>query len=147
MLRLLYRTAAWLIVPLALLLCAQWPLRDAVQAWSREANDLAQIIFALYMAVAVTAASRSHAHLAAAHRGNGHHSSWRHWATAACVVPWAAFVLWSAAPQVWQSLLQLEHFGETLNPGYFVIKLSLAVLLALVIAQALMPPPASVAGP
>ena len=52
--RLAFLAAAALVLPLALLLFAQWPLRDLVQAHSREANDLAQIIFALYMAVAVT---------------------------------------------------------------------------------------------
>ena len=33
--------AAVLVVPLALLLCAQWPLREGLHAYSREANDLA----------------------------------------------------------------------------------------------------------
>ncbi len=31
-----------LVLPLALLLFLQWPLRDVVQQYSREANDLAQ---------------------------------------------------------------------------------------------------------
>jgi len=35
------RAAAWLVLPLALLLFAQWPLRDLVGAWSRQANDIA----------------------------------------------------------------------------------------------------------
>ena len=48
------RGAGWLMLPLALLLFAQWPLRELVQAGSREANDLAQVVFALYMAVART---------------------------------------------------------------------------------------------
>jgi hypothetical protein len=30
----------WLALPVVVLLFLQWPLRDAVQAWSREANDL-----------------------------------------------------------------------------------------------------------
>lgn len=42
-----------------MLLFAQWPPHELVQAWSREANDLAQTIFALYVTVAVTAARRS----------------------------------------------------------------------------------------
>src|SRR5438270_287550 len=56
---------AWLALPLSLLLFLQWPLRDVVQAYSREANDLAQILFAIYVSVAVTAATRNGAHLAA----------------------------------------------------------------------------------
>ena len=56
---------AWLAVPLALLLFAQWPLRDLVGAWSRDANDAAQWIFALYVALALRAATRARAHMAA----------------------------------------------------------------------------------
>src|SRR5207253_2573805 len=80
----LFRAAAWLVLPLALLLFAQWPLRDLVQAYSREANDLAQVVFALYMAVAVSAATRANVHLSA-----GHHAprvtTRRAWALFACV--------------------------------------------------------------
>ena len=32
----------WLVLPVALILFLQWPLRDFVRAWSREANDLGQ---------------------------------------------------------------------------------------------------------
>ena len=58
--------ASMLVLPLAVLLLAQWPLREWVQAGSRQANDVAQIVFALYVAVAITAASRANTHLAAA---------------------------------------------------------------------------------
>jgi len=57
--------ASWLVLPVTLLLFLQWPLRDVIQAWSREANDLAQWLFALYVSVALTATSRARAHLAA----------------------------------------------------------------------------------
>src|SRR6185369_4061157 len=56
---------AWLVLPLALLLFAQWPLRDLVGAGSRQANDLAQWIFALYVALALRQATCSRAHLTA----------------------------------------------------------------------------------
>src|SRR5205085_6516927 len=59
----LMRAGRWLAPLLALLLFAQWPLRDWVQAYSREANDLAQIGFAFYVSLAVTAATRAGAHL------------------------------------------------------------------------------------
>src|SRR5215217_4635917 len=49
----------WLALPVVLLLFLQWPLRDAVRAWSREANDLGQCFFALFVAIAVTAATRA----------------------------------------------------------------------------------------
>src|SRR5437762_900472 len=53
---LVLRAAMWVALPLALLLFAQWPLRDLVQAYSREANDLGQLLFAAYVAVAVAVA-------------------------------------------------------------------------------------------
>jgi TRAP-type C4-dicarboxylate transport system permease small subunit len=139
MMRVLVLCAGVLVLPLAALLFAQWPLRDLVQAYSRQTNDLAQIIFALYMAVAVTAASRDGAHLAAGHvihDREGHARRWRAWAVLACVAPWAMFMLWSAGPQLWQSLLQLERFGETLSPGFFLIKLALGLMVVLILADA-----------
>ena len=42
----------WLALPVVLLLSAQWPLRDLVRCCSREANDLGQWLFALFIAVA-----------------------------------------------------------------------------------------------
>jgi TRAP-type C4-dicarboxylate transport system permease small subunit len=140
MTRLLFRLASVLVLPLALLLFAQWPLRELVQAHSNEANDLAQILFALYMAVAVTAASREGLHLSAGHAPDEHiaaSSRWRTWALLACTAPWALFLLWAAAPAVWQSVRQSEHFAETSNPGYFIIKLALCLLLVLVLAEAI----------
>jgi TRAP-type C4-dicarboxylate transport system permease small subunit len=47
-----------LVLPISLLLFLQWPLRDLLQAYSREANDLAQWLFALYVSVAITYATR-----------------------------------------------------------------------------------------
>ena len=146
--KIVLQSAAWLVLPLAFLLCAQWPLRELVQAWSREANDLGQIVFALYAAVAVTAASRAGTHLAAYRAPNAEasHASQsgvrnaertRAIALAACVLPWAAFVLWSAAPGVLASLAQLEKFPETLNPGFFIIKASAWLLALLAFIHAL----------
>src|ERR1043165_5840955 len=55
----------WLLLPVAALLFLQWPLRDLVRSYSRDANDLGQWLFALYVAMAFTAATRAHTHLAA----------------------------------------------------------------------------------
>jgi hypothetical protein len=139
MIRLLFLWASMLVVPLALLLFAQWPLRELVQAHSTQANDAAQIIFALYMAVAVSAASREGIHLSAGHAPDEHvkvRSRWRAWAVLACTGPWALFLLWASAAPVWQSVQQFERFGETFNPGYFAVKLALWLLAALVLAEA-----------
>ena len=47
---------ATLVLPVSLLLFLQWPLRDLVHHYSREANDFAQLLFALYVSLAVTCA-------------------------------------------------------------------------------------------
>jgi len=139
---------AWLVVPLVVLLCAQWPLRDAVAAGSRQANDLAQWIFALYVALAVRYATRRGAHVAADAWAHAHLSARtraiaHRFGAAACVLPWALYVLASGALPVWRSVSQLEAFPDTLDPLYFVIKASawlLALLLALqAIVDALAP--------
>src|SRR5712692_7271799 len=59
----LLRLAGWLVLPIVVLLFLQWPLRDIFRAYSREANDLGQWIFAIYVAVSVTAATRAGTHL------------------------------------------------------------------------------------
>lgn len=128
---------SFLALPLALLLFVQWPLRELLQAYSRQANDAAQMLFALYMAVAITAASRGHAHLAS-HRPEHHGASrprWQTWALLVCTAPWALFMLWAGWPVVAASVASLERFGETLTPGYFLIKLSMVLMLLLVLVD------------
>lgn len=135
------RAAMWLALPMAALLFLQWPLREAVGAWSREANDTAQILFAMYVAVAVTAATRGGAHVAsdtiAAHYRPATRLSLTRAASLLVLVPWAAFILVTAWPSTLQSVLQRESFPETYNPGYFVIRMALVLLAALVLLQAL----------
>jgi TRAP-type C4-dicarboxylate transport system permease small subunit len=130
-----------LALPLSLLLFLQWPLRELVRAYSREANDLAQCLFALYVSVAILCATRRGAHLATdaiAHRYSPElRARLARIASAAILVPGSAFVLWSALPIVWQSIVELEAFPETFNPGYFVVKAAVALLAVLVLVQAL----------
>ena len=132
--------AAWLALPLAALLFLQWPLRDLVGAWSRDANDAAQWIFALYVALALRAATRARAHVTA---GFAHEDvPWRRHlgriGEAVCVLPWALFVVIDAAVPTWQSIVGLEAFPDTANPLYFVVRAS-AWLLGLGVAlQALL---------
>lgn len=138
--RRLVTAASLLVLPLALLLCAQWPLRDWVQAHSLLANDLAQIVFALYAAVAITAASRAKSHLALAQHQpatSPPRASWRTWALLACVGPWAFFLLWTAFPQMLESIRAHEIFSEGLTPGYFVLRIALVLLALLVFLDAL----------
>jgi TRAP-type mannitol/chloroaromatic compound transport system permease small subunit len=53
------------------------------------------------------------------------------------MLPWALFLTWTAVPAVWQSLMHWERFPETLNPGYFMIKVALLLLALLMAWQAL----------
>ena len=133
--------AGVLVLPLAFLLFVQWPLRDVVQAGSREANDLGQVLFALYVAAAVTAATRDRAHLAAdflSHRYSPRARLWLMRAASLLVAaPAAAFTLYASAAGTWNSLLQLERFPETFNPGYFLVRFAAFALAALVLVQAL----------
>jgi TRAP-type mannitol/chloroaromatic compound transport system permease small subunit len=128
--------AQWLALPLILLLFMQWPLRDIVRAYSSQANDLGQIIFALFVAISVT---RAGTHLAADTLAQRYSARTRHWlkriGTAVSLLPWALFVLVSGKSFVLPSLFGLESFPETDNPGYFIIKVALWVMAILIIAQ------------
>ncbi len=132
--------AKWLVVPVAFLLFLQWPLRDLVQAYSREANDLGQWIFALFMAAAVTAATRERIHLTADQFARRYAPSVRtlivRLGALIGLAPWALFVLYASRQNVWMSLRHLEQFPDTYNPGYYMIKLSLWLLAGLLLLQA-----------
>ena len=130
-----------LVIPVSFLLFLQWPLRELVQAYSREANDIAQALFAVYVSLAITYATRHGTHLAAdalAHRYSARlRNRLQRVGCLLVLVPWSLFTLYAASPAVWQSLLLREAFPETFNPGYFVIKVALWLLPALVCLQAI----------
>ena len=132
----------WLVVPVLVLLFAQWPLRDLLRAYSREANDLGQIFFALYVAIALTAATRAGTHLAADALARSYPARVRirivRFGALFGLLPWAMFMLFAGRKIVWWSVEQLEAFPDTFNPGYFVIKGAMALLALLVIAQAIL---------
>src|SRR5262252_1922806 len=132
--------AMWLVLPLAFLLLAQWPLREVVQQYSREANDLGQILFALYVAVALSCATRRDAHLATdviAHRYPPRfRAALLRVGLAVTLVPWSLYVLATGTATVWRSIVALEAFPETYNPGYFVVKVATWILAALLLLQA-----------
>ena len=130
----------WLALPVVLLLFLQWPLRDIFPAYSREANDLGQWLFALYVAMSFTAATRARTHLAADVLAQGYPPKTRSliWRLGVLIalVPWALFVLIAGKSIVLPSVAVLERFPDTYNPGYFLIKLALWVLAGLIFAQA-----------
>jgi TRAP-type mannitol/chloroaromatic compound transport system permease small subunit len=132
--------AQWLALPLIVLLFLQWPLRDIFRAYSREANDLGQIFFALFVALSVTAATRAGTHLAADAVAQRYSPRVRHRirkiGALAGLVPWALFILIASEPTVASSLRIREAFPDTGTPGYFIIKLALWVMAITILAQA-----------
>ena len=134
--------AQWLALPLIMLLFLQWPLRDFFRSYSREANDLGQIFFALFVAVSVTAATRAGTHLAADAVARRYPSRLqsiiKKIGPLVGLVPWAFFVLIASKPIVISSLQLRETFPDTGNPGYFVIKLALWIMALTILMQALL---------
>jgi TRAP-type mannitol/chloroaromatic compound transport system permease small subunit len=112
-----------------------------VRAYSREANDLGQWLFALYVAIAITAATRAHTHLATDVIARGYSERTRDiLARAGALIgllPWALFVLIAGKNIVISSVLGLEAFPDTANPGYFIVKIALWLLAGLMFVQAL----------
>lgn len=131
---------AWLALPLMFLLFLQWPLRDLVHGYSREANDLGQVIFAIYVALSVTAATRAGTHLAAdllAQRYSaGTRARLKKTGILLGLLPWALFVLIGGRQIVMSSIAMREGFPDTFNPGYFLIKSALWIMAIMIIAQA-----------
>lgn len=128
--------AKWLALPIVTLLFLQWPLRSIVGLYSREANDLGQWLFALYVAAGITAATRAKTHLAADTISRNYSDATRQWLARAGVlfglIPWSLIVLATSWSVVRNSTLLLERFPDTGNPGYFIIKLALLALALLV---------------
>jgi TRAP-type mannitol/chloroaromatic compound transport system permease small subunit len=133
--------AKWLALPLIVLLFLQWPLRDLFRGYSREANDLGQVAFALFVAVSVTAATRAGTHLAADLLAQRYSARTRRrlkqMGAAAGLLPWALFVLIASKTTVLSGLRDLESFQDSGNPGYFLVKLALWVMAALILGQSL----------
>jgi TRAP-type mannitol/chloroaromatic compound transport system permease small subunit len=134
--------AKWLALPVVLLLFLQWPLRSVAGPISREANDLGQWLFALYIAIAITAATRANTHLAADMLARRYPLGWRRLlarlGAALGLIPWALFVLITSKSIVISSVLALELFPDTFNPGYFIIKLALWLLALLILCEGIL---------
>ena len=135
------RLAGWLALPVVLALFLQWPLRDWAQCCSREVNDLAQWLFAIYVAVAVLAATRANTHLRVDMLARNHTPRVKAAMTRAgaglILLPFALVVISASWPGAATSFSVFERFPDTLNPGYFIIKLSAPLMGLLLALQAL----------
>jgi TRAP-type mannitol/chloroaromatic compound transport system permease small subunit len=133
--------AKWLALPIVVLLFLQWPLRSIVGAYSRETNDLGQWLFALYVATSITAATRAGAHLSADTLARRYSEKTRQWIARAGallgLIPWSIIVLVTSRNMVLSSVAELEHFPDTFNPGYFIIKIALWLLACLILLEGL----------
>ncbi|QNK65381.1 C4-dicarboxylate ABC transporter substrate-binding protein [Variovorax sp. PAMC26660] len=135
------RAAMPLAIAIALLLFLQWPLRDLAGSGNgpTQANDLAQWLFALYVAVALRHAGRRGAHLVArpdlAADTTGRFARLRRIGAALCVLPWALFLIVTATVPVVRAVMAMELFPDTFNPGYFMIKVALLLLAVLLAVQ------------
>jgi len=131
--------AKWLALPIVTLLFLQWPLRTIVGLYSREANDLGQWLFALYVAASITAATRAKTHLAADTIARNYSDATRQWLARAGallgLIPWSIIVLMTGWPIVRDSTVLLEHFPDTGNAGYFIVKIALLVLASLILIE------------
>lgn len=131
--------AKWLALPIVALLFLQWPLRTFIGEFSREANDLGQWLFALYVAASITAATRAQTHLAADTVSRRYSDATRmRLAQAGALlglIPWALIVLITSRGIVIDSVATLERFPDTFNPGYFIIKFALWVMAVLILAE------------
>jgi TRAP-type mannitol/chloroaromatic compound transport system permease small subunit len=134
--------AKWLALPIVVLLFLQWPLRSILGLYSREANDLGQWLFAVYVTVGICAATRAKAHLAADTISRNYSQATRDWLERAGalfgLIPWSMIVLVTSWSLVRQSTLLLERFPDTDNPGYFIIKQALVLLAVLLLIQGLL---------
>jgi TRAP-type mannitol/chloroaromatic compound transport system permease small subunit len=134
--------AKWLALPLVVLLFLQWPLRDIFRTFSREANDLGQVVFAFFVAVSVTAATRAQTHLAADLLARRYSVRVRRrlgrLGSALGLFPWALFVLIAGKSTVVSGVRDLEAFPDSGNPGYFLIKLALWAMAILILGQSLL---------
>ena len=132
----------WLALPLVVLLFLQWPLRDLFRTFSREANDLGQVVFAFFVAASVTAATRAHTHLAADLLARQYSARVRRrlagLGSVLGLLPWAMFVLIAGKSTVASSLRDLESFQDSGNPGYFLIKLAMWAMAILILGQSLL---------
>jgi TRAP-type mannitol/chloroaromatic compound transport system permease small subunit len=135
---LILATLKWLVLPVSLLLFLQWPLRDVFQGYSREANDLGQWLFALYVAASVTAAIRAGTHLATDALASRYSARVRRTLTHLCnllaLAPWAIFIFVSASPRIVASIATAERFPDTSNPGYFIVKFALWLMAGMMLA-------------
>lgn len=135
------RWAAWLCLPLIVLLFLQLPLRELVHGGNNTDNDFGQVVFAAFIMLGIPFAMHHDAHVRVDifyQRMTPRRRAVVDLAgTLLFLLPWLVLVGWYARPIVLNSLFELEKFAETYTPGYFLLKLQLFFFVALVALQAI----------
>lgn len=135
------RWAAWLCLPLIVLLFLQLPLREIVHGGNNTDNDFGQVIFAAFFMLGIPFAMRHDAHVRVdifyQRLTIRQRAAIDLIGTVLLLLPWLAIVGWYSLPIVRNSLFEMEKFAETYTRGYFILKLQLFFLVALVGLQAI----------
>ncbi len=135
------RCAAWLCLGVVGLLFAQIPLREFFHGGHIIANDVGQIIHATLFMIGIPFAMRHDAHVRVdifSRRLSPKTRAGIELAgTILLLLPWLVLLGWYSFPIVLNSVKELEKFPETYTPGYFILKLQLAIFVFLVALQAL----------
>jgi TRAP-type mannitol/chloroaromatic compound transport system permease small subunit len=135
------RWAAWLCLPLIALLFLQLPLREIVHGGNNTDNDFGQVVFAAFFMLGIPFAMRHDAHVRVdifyARLTTRQRAAIDLVGTVLLLLPWLVLVGWYSLPIVLNSLFEMEKFAETYTRGYFILKLQLFLLVALVGLQAI----------
>jgi len=135
------RWASWLCLPIILLLFLQLPLRDIVHGGNNTDNDFGQVVFAAFFMLGIPFAMRYDAHVRVdifyQRLTTRRRAVVDLVGTVLFLLPWLALVGWYSLPIVLNSLFEMEKFAETYTRGYFILKLQLFFLVALIGLQAI----------
>ena len=133
--------AAWLCLFIVGLLFIQIPLREIAHGGHIVANDIGQVVHAAFFMIGIPFAMRHDAHVRVDIFYQRFSARTRAildlLGTVLFLTPWLALLGWYSLPIVLNSLRELEEFPETYTPGYFILKLQLAIFVGLVALQAL----------
>jgi TRAP-type mannitol/chloroaromatic compound transport system permease small subunit len=133
--------AAWLCLGIVGLLFIQVPLREIVHSGHIVANDIGQVVHAAFFMIGIPFAMRHNAHVRVdifyRRLSERTRAVLDLIGTVLFLLPWVVLLGWYSLPIVLNSVRELEEFPETYTPGYFILKLQLAIFVALVGLQAL----------
>ncbi len=134
------RVTAWLVLAVVFLLFVQNPLREYVGRGQFFANDMGQLSHAAVFMIGVAYAWRwdRQVRMDLLYRNMGPRAKAivNLLGTVFLLLPWLAFVTWSAVPDVIDSVRHLEGFPESGSPGFFLMKSLLLAFAATLGLQA-----------